>query len=85
MVGKVIAMNRVRGMVAAESSAGISIFELLSDDDVDVGDFVEWRDSTPLGRELLRNVTKSLKFEVYFQNHHVSLTMLRQQLLLREA
>lgn len=75
-------INPIRGMVAALTEDGdFSIFELLGDD-VSVGDAVSWSGSTPLGGETITNHTQSRQFGVFFQNHHVTQSQLRQQLLL---
>jgi len=58
-----------------------SVFELSGEDQIEVSDEVYWEHDTALGSERLKNVTKNLTFEVYFQNHCVSKSNLRQQLL----
>jgi plastocyanin len=69
-------------MVAALTENGdYSVFELLSEADVAVGDTVSWQNATALGSELLTNQTRGSRFQVYFQNHHVSWSQLQQQLL----
>lgn len=83
MKGIIKHINPNRGMVAVLTDEGqYSIFELLGGDTVDLGDVVSWRDDTALGGELLTNHTQGERFEVYFQNHYVLTSQLRQQLLM---
>lgn len=49
-----------------------SVFELLGDDPVDIGDRVSWANDTGFGGERLTNRTQTQTYEVYFQYHHVS-------------
>ena len=85
MTGSVAAVNPKRGMVAVLTDEGAySIIEMLGDDPPDIGDRIRWRDSTPLGSETVRNLTRGQTYEVYFQNHHVLKGQLRQQLLLED-
>lgn len=82
MKGTIHHINASRGMVAVMTkNEDYSVFELLSGNDVSVGDVVVWTGDTPLGREFLLNQTSGGRFEVYFQNHHVHKAQLRQQLL----
>jgi hypothetical protein len=82
MKGAVKYINSNRGMVAVLTEDGdFSVFELLGGDRVEVGDAVSWKDATALGGEILTNHTQGERFEVYFQNHHVPPSQLRQQLL----
>jgi len=70
-------------MVAVQTTDGnFSVFELLSDDPVDIGDKVFWFQATPLGSTLLTNITQKRIFEVYFQNHGVPESQLKKQLLI---
>jgi hypothetical protein len=83
MRGQVFAMNPRRGMVAIETEGhGFTIIELLSDDDIEIGDEMSWSDDTGLGSETYRNITKGTRMDVYVQNHWVSKNQLRQQLLM---
>lgn len=83
MKGKIKYINPNRGMVAVLTEDGhYSIFELLGGDTVEEGDVVSWIDDTALGGEMLTNHTQGERFEVYFQNHYVLTSQLRQQLLL---
>jgi len=84
MRGRIYAINPNRGMVAIETeNNGYSIFELLNDDNINVGDEVSWTQDTSLGSTILTNKTRDSRFEVYFQNHWVQKHQLRQQLLIR--
>jgi hypothetical protein len=80
VIGTITHVNPVRGMVAVKTEAGYSIFELLGDEPPAIGDEVRWKDDTALGGEMLENVTQGIRFEVYFQNHHVHPSHLRAQL-----
>ena len=69
-------------MVAVLTENGdYSVFELLGGDHAGVGDVVSWQNATALGDELLTNHTQNSRFQIFFQNHHVSRSQLRQQLL----
>lgn len=84
MKGTVKFINPNRGMVAILTENGdYSVFELLSGDSVEVGDSVSWSDDTALGSEMLSNHSQRSRYEVYFQNHHVSPQNLKQQLLIQ--
>lgn len=83
MKGVVRHINHHRGMVAVLTEEGsYSVFELLGGDAVEVGDIVSWKDDTALGSEQLTNHTQGECYEVYFQNHYVPASQLRQQLLI---
>lgn len=70
-------------MVAIETNDdGYTIIELISDFEVEVGDSVAWVNGYGLGSEVYENLTKNTSGEVYVQNHSVSQSNLRQQLLL---
>lgn len=82
MNGEVYEINQNRGMVAVRTENGdFSVFELLGEDPIEVGDQVSWKDDTSLGSTLLRNNKQETSYEVYFQNHWVSKNQLRVQLL----
>jgi hypothetical protein len=82
MEGVVKYINPTRGMVAVLIEDGqYSVFELLGGDPVEQGDVVSWLDDTALGSELITNHTQKQRYEVYFQNHYVHPSHLRQQLL----
>lgn len=84
MIGRVAGVNAARGMVAVLTERGdYSIFEMLGDDPPEVGDEIRWDDDTPLGGETIHNITQHIEYDVFFQNHHVSKSSLRVQLLLR--
>jgi hypothetical protein len=80
--GTIAAINAGRGMVAiATQDDGYTIIELLSDWDVEVGDEIAWANGYGLGSEIYQNVTKRSQQQVYFQNHSVHQTAVRQQLM----
>ena len=82
MEGVVHSMSPRRGMVAIlTESAGFTIIEMLSQDDIEIGDEMSWEDDTGLGSETYTNVTKGERFDVFVQNHWVSSKQLEQQLL----
>lgn len=82
MKGVIKHINASRGMVAVLTEDGsYSVFELLGGDSVELGDVVSWKDDTALGGEQITNHTQNEQFEVYFQNHYVHPSQLRQQLL----
>jgi hypothetical protein len=71
-------------MIAVLTEDGsYSVFELLGNDAVEVGDSVSWKDDTSLGLEQLINHTQADRYDVYFQNHYVRASQLRQQLFIR--
>lgn len=81
MKGTIHYINRNRGMVAVYTEHGYSIFELTSSGTVEVGDSVSWHEDTALGSGMVTNHTQGERYEVFFQNHHVNQSLLRQQLL----
>lgn len=81
--GKVAAINPHRGMVAiATNDSGFTIIELTSGWDLEIGDIITWANGYGLGFETYENVTRQTREEVFVQNHDVSLSNLRNQLLL---
>ena len=82
MQGTVFAINPQRGMVAIDTECGFTIIELLSDDDIEIGDEMAWTDDTAMGSETYVNRSKGERMDVYVQNHHVPKHQLRQQLLM---
>ena len=83
MNGRVFQINLKRGMVAVQTDNGdFSVFELLTKEDIEIGDPVHWDNDTGMGSELLANLRSAQRFEVYFQNHWVLKSNLRTQLLL---
>lgn len=86
MRGTVADINHQRGMVGVRTEMGDhSVFELLGEDEIHVGDKVSWTDDTANGDEMLTNHTTGHRFTVYFQNHWVTASQLRQQLLYEDA
>ena len=81
MKGTIFQINPRRGMVAIETENGdYSVFENINGEEFDVGDKVYWKNDTGLGSELVENLTKGRTFDVYFENHWVSKSLLRVQL-----
>jgi len=81
MKGEVVQLNQGRGMVAVLTEDGeYSIVELLGDE-VEIGDQLQWRGDHPLGSEDIMNLTQRHPLSVYFQNHCVPKSQLKQQLL----
>jgi hypothetical protein len=71
MKGNVRFLNLQYGLVAAETSEGFTIFEILQCCAIDIGDEI----SGPLGSsgaETLYNMTKDEHFEVSIENTHCS-------------
>ena len=79
--GTVTHMNRNRGMIAVEIDRRYTIIELLGDD-VELGDVLSWDESNPLGGDRVYSQAQGRWLDVYFQNHEVPESQLRQQLLL---
>lgn len=81
--GTVAATNPRRGMVAiATEDDGYTIIELLSHFELEIGDQVTWANGYGLGSEDYTNISKGMTKGVYVQNHAVSRSNLRVQLLL---
>lgn len=81
--GRVAALNPARGMVAiATEDGGYTIIELLSHFELEVGDEMTWANGYGLGSEDYTNTSKGETEEVFVQNHAVSRSSLRAQLLL---
>lgn len=78
--GKIRKINKARLMVAVDAKLGISIFEMYTDREINVGDDVSWSGDTPTGDTTLMNHTKNERFDVYFQNHFVSPEYVDKQL-----
>ena len=81
MTGTVTEINQRLGMVAVDTvEDGFTIIEMLSEG-IEVGDELSWADSHPLGSGTVRNATKGKSMSVFYQNHCVTKSQLRQQLL----
>ena len=81
--GIVEAGNPARGMVAiATEDDGFTIIELMSEWDLEIGDAISWENGYGMGSEVYENRTKTSRAEVYVQNHGVSHSRVRRQLLL---
>jgi hypothetical protein len=85
MRGVVRAINRGRGMVGiwVEERGGHTIIEMLSSHDIQLGDLMAWNAGTSMGGNTYQNLTKGWSAEVYVQNHDVSSSNLRRQLLVQ--
>lgn len=81
MEGVVEVINPKLAFVGARTQEGYSILEVLGGD-VELGDRLSWSGSTPLGGEIVHNLTSGHDLDVYFQNHHVSKAGLRAQMRL---
>jgi hypothetical protein len=71
MRGIITEINAQRGMVSVKTDNGFSIFELLSHENINVGDKLEWN-TDALGDCQVKNITQDETIEVYFQNHSVA-------------
>lgn len=81
--GVVAAINPHRGMVALfTEDDGYTIIELLSEFELENGDEMTWANGHAMGSEPYTNLTKGMTEEVFVQNHAVSRSNLRAQLLL---
>ena len=81
MKGTISEINFKANQVAVSTENGdFSIFELLSQSEVEVGDEVEWLENNPLGHGLIKNLNSNEEIEVFFQNHWVSKDNLHKQL-----
>jgi hypothetical protein len=50
-------------------------------EEVELGDQLQWNGDYPLGGDDVKNLTQHSVMDVYFQNHCVPKSQLRQQLL----
>ena len=71
MRGIITEINTRRGMASVKTDNGFSIFELLSQENINVGDELEWSTDT-LGDCKVKNITQDESIAVYFQNHSVA-------------
>jgi len=82
MKGIIFDINWERGMVAVlTESEDYSVFELLSEEHLDIGDEVSWNENHPLGDCKIKNYTKNEIIEIYFQDHWVNNQNLKSRLL----
>ena len=82
MKGKIKDINWKKGMVSVKTETeGYSIFEILTDKNLHLGDEMNWDEVHPLGHSKIINLTTNEEFEVYFQNHWVKPEDLRRLLL----
>lgn len=81
MKARVIEINIAKALVAVLTEEGdYSIFEMLSDDEFEKGDIVVWNSTIPLGDCMIKNHTQEVNMEVYFQNHHISASAVKDQM-----
>jgi hypothetical protein len=70
MKGEISQINLQKGIVAVlTETEGFSLFEIFTEDDIEVGDELFWSEDHPLGDCNIRNLTKNKIMHVYFQNH----------------
>lgn len=82
MKGVIKDINWDKGMVGVETeSEGFSLFQILTDDNLHLGDEISWNEDHPLGNADIRNLTTNEKFEVFFENHWVKSDDLKRLLL----
>lgn len=80
--GTVKATNTQRGMVAIKADdGGCTIIELLGHFEIQLGDRMAWENDYGLGGETYTNLTSGESGDVFVQNHDVSESQRRQQLL----
>lgn len=80
MKGEVALINRANMMVAVRVDDGAySIFQVI-EGEVHPKDVVEWGDHYTLGEARIRNRTTGRSVLVFFENHDVHQSILRQQL-----
>lgn len=79
MQGNIYNINWQQGIVAVlTESENFSIFEILSDDNIEIGDEVFWTENHPLGDCEIKNISKDETIQVYFQNHWIEEKKLRK-------
>lgn len=82
--GKVRAINRQSarvGVYVAEED-GHTVLDLgPANNEVDIGDIIEWDSGTALGTQTYRNLTKNWTADVYVAKHGVAAANLEVQLL----
>jgi hypothetical protein len=82
MTGIIYDINPQRGMVAVQTeNEDFSIFEIVSQDAIEIGQKVSWKETHPAASTIITNHTTGVRFRVLFQNHQVSKLKLDQQLL----
>jgi hypothetical protein len=82
MKGEISEINLQKGIVAVlTETEGYSLFEIFTDDDIDVGDELFWSENLPMGDCFVRNLTKNTMMQVYFQNHWFNYENIKKQML----
>ena len=69
MEGIIKEIDLKKGMVTVSTENGYSIFEIISDDNFNIGDEVNWKEENPFGDCRIYNASENEYCEVYFQNH----------------
>ncbi len=69
MKGVIAKIELNKGLVTVSTEDGFSIFEILTNDNFDVGDEVHWKEENPFGDCRIYNISQDEYCEVYFQNH----------------
>lgn len=69
MEGIIKKIDLGKGLVTVLTETGNSIFEIISDDNFEIGDELKWEAHNPLGDCRVYNITQNESSEVYFQNH----------------
>ncbi|MCT4664980.1 MAG: hypothetical protein N4A45_07075 [Flavobacteriales bacterium] len=69
MEGEITKIEKETGMIYVSTDSGDSIFEMISDDNLSVGDKLYWREHNPFGDCMVTNLTTGEKIGVYFQDH----------------
>lgn len=81
MKGVISDINLQKGIVAVlTESEGYSIFEIISDDNLEIGDELNWSENLPMGTCAINNITKNEIINVYFQNHWYSNENIKKQM-----
>ena len=82
MKGIIEDINSEKGMVGVKTeNEGFTIFQILSDDNLHLGDELTWDEDHPLGHSDIKNLTTDEQFEVFFENHWVRTNDLKRLLL----
>lgn len=79
MIGKVIGINSRKGLVAVDTTDGITIFELLGGYEINIGDTISGNLDTHEG-ETLYNKSQNEAIDVYIEAIHCSLEHAKEML-----
>ncbi len=70
MKAKIKQIDYQKGFVYVQTEDdSTSMFEILSDDNFEIGDVVQWKEYEPFGNCEIKNVTQNETVEVFFQSH----------------